>query len=310
METTRSSTHRASMTAHSPQSQHRYREGPPGGPPLPEHDPLEKPPSLRDRTITATGLPEAPRPASGTDYEKVAKNAAASAVALGSCFGTMSALNNAVRAVPGMPVPVKVLTGLLPSASVFPTPWVEDGVRAALDTTATLPTRPSLAHDAVAAATLFGFNAACARSTRIPRFPAATPAGMAATVLQATAASVLSGAASEASAQWMNERDRQDGVTHAAPEPMDNWRKGSGRLLSQVAAAGGQTALAFRETPLPPARSLLPMTAVTWGWSLRRVLAPPVPSSARPPVDPPPVSAETRAAIQAAMDRWPEIPPG
>lgn len=307
MEATRSSTHRA---GHSPQSQHRYRECPPGGPPLPEPDPLEKPPALRDRTITATGVPEAPRPASGTDYEKVAKNAAASAVALGSCFGTMSALNNAVRAIPGMPVPVKVLTGLLPSASVFPTPWIEDGVRAALDTTATLPTRPSLAHDAVAGATLFGFNAACARSVRIPRFPAATPAGMAATVVQATVASVLSGAASEASAQWMNDQDRRSGDPHPAPALIDNTRKATGRLLSQVAAAACQTALAFSKTPPPPAWSQVPMTTVTSGWIFRRVLAPPVPSSARPPVDPPPVSAETRAAIQAAMDRWPEIPPG
>lgn len=255
----------------------------------------------------AAGAPEGPRPAGGTDYEKVAKNAAASAAAIGGCFGTMSALNNAVRAVPGMPVQVKVLTGLLPSVSVFPTPWVEDGMRSALGTTATHPVNPSLAHDAVAGATLFLFNAACAR---IPRPAAATPAGMAAAVLQVTAASVLAGGASELTAQWMNDRDRQDGDTRAAPELFDNWRKGSGRLLSQGAAAGVQTALAFRQTPLPPALSLLPMTAVTWGWSLRRVLAPPEPTAAHPPVDHPPATAETRAAIQAAMDRWPEIPPG
>ena len=95
-----------------------------------------------------------------TDWLKAGKNALASAVALGGCFGTMTALNQAVRSRPGMPVAARVVTGLLPSASVFPTPWVEDGVRQTVGTTATLPVRPSLAHDAVASANLFAFNVA------------------------------------------------------------------------------------------------------------------------------------------------------
>ncbi len=309
MENARSSTHRASMTGHFPQSRHRRSEGPPAGPRPREPGPLGMPAAVRGRTVTAVGLPGGPRPAGGTDPEKVAKNAAASAVAIGSCFGTMSALNNAVRAVPGMPVPVKVLTGLLPSASVFPTPWVEDGVRSALGTTATLPVQPSLAHDAVAGGTLFLFNAACARSARIPKFPAATPAGMAANVLQVTVGSVLAGGASELTAQWMNERSRRDGDAGAGPAPFDNWRKGGGRVLSQGAAASAQTALAFKKTPLPPALSLFPMGAVTGGWCFRRVLTPPEPPPARAPGNPAPPAAEARAAIQAATDRWPEIPP-
>lgn len=275
METTTRSTHQAHITRPPADSQPPCTSATPREAPAHEAGPAPDPVAVRDRVLTAQA-PSAPDPqGGGTDLEKVAKNAAANAVALGSCFGTMTALNNAVRATPGMPAPVKALTGLLPSAGVFPTPWVEDGMRAALGTTATLPTRPSLAHDAVAGAALFLFNRACARSTRLPRFPAASAAGMAATVLQATAASVLAGAASELTAQWMNDQDRRSGDPHPAPALIDNTRKATGRLLSQAPAASLQTGLAFAGKPLPPSLSLLPLGVVTGGWCFRRVLIPP-----------------------------------
>jgi hypothetical protein len=214
-------------------------------------------------------------PASTTDFEKVAKNAIANAVSLGSCFGTMTALNNAVRAMPGTPLGARVVTGLLPSAGVFPTPWVDDAMRGALNTTSTLPNRPSLAHDAVAAASLFLFNFACLRSAAIPKLPPSTPAGMAATVLQSAAASLLAGGASEFTAQWMNESDRRSGQAVETTEHFDNTRKATGRLASQVPAATLQTYIALSGQPLPARLSLLPLCTVTGLWSLRRVLVPP-----------------------------------
>lgn len=291
METTTSSTHRIRMTGQPAADQPPLATDTGVAPPH-EPGPAPDPVAVRGRILPAPDPGASNPPSGGTDLEKIAKNAAASAVALGSCFGTMTALNNAVRATPGMPAAVKALTGLLPSAGVFPTPWVEDGVRAALDTTATYPTRPSLAHDAVAGATLFLFNRACARSVRLPRFPAATPAGMAATVLQATAASVLAGGASELTAQWMNDQDRRSGDPHPAPAPIDNPRKATGRLLSQAPAASLQTGLAFASKPLPPSLSLLPLGVVTGGWCFRRVLIPPQAAGGDgPPPVPFPVSS-------------------
>lgn len=240
---------------------------------------MERATRSTDRTPHTTAPPPSAPIAKGADIERVGKNAAASAVALGSCFGTMTALNNAVRATPGMPRSVKIFTGCLPSLGVYPTPWVEDGVRNALGTTATFPVKPSLAHDGVAAASLFLFNLACSRSPSIPKFPAATRAGMAATVVQATLASVFAGGASELTAQWMNQRDQPEGAQAGTPPHLDDHRKATGRLLSQVPAVALQTALAVRSTPLPASLSLLPLATVTGGWSLRRVLIPPAPTT-------------------------------
>lgn len=217
--------------------------------------------------------PTARAPDPGVDPARVLKNAAASAVALGSCFGTMTALNNAVRAQPGMSPAIKILTGLLPSASVFPTPWVEDGMRRALGTTATYPVAPTLAHDAVAGAALFLFNTACARSRSVPKFSAHSRAGAAATVLQTTVATLFAGAASEATAQWMNHHERGRPDAPSEPPPLDNTSKAIGRTLSQVPAASLQTGLAFMTEALPKTWSLLPMGVVTGGWCLRRVAA-------------------------------------
>lgn len=222
--------------------------------------------------------PDSPLPEarSKTDLVKVGKNAVASAIALGGCFGTMNALNNAVRATPSMPIPVRIVTGLLPSAGVFPTPWVEDRVRQTVGTTATLPVRPSLAHDAVASASLFLFNVACARSAHIPKFPPATPAGMAAGVLQCTVASLIAGGASELTAQWMNAGERSRRQAAEIPAQMTTTDKATGRVLSQVPAAALQTGIALSGKPLPPRRALLPLGVVTGGWAFRRTLTPPL----------------------------------
>ena len=213
-----------------------------------------------------------PQARNTTDLVKVGKNAIASALTLGGCFGTMTALNNAVRSLPGMPMAARIVTGLLPSASVFATPWVEDGARQTLGTTATLPARASLAHDAVASVGLFLFNVACGRSAWVPKFAAATPAGVAASVLQCAGASLVAGGASEFSAQWMNAR-----ATVTPPHPtMHNTDKATGRVLSQLPAATLQTELARSGKPLPRGWSLLPVALVTGGWSFRRLLAPPM----------------------------------
>jgi hypothetical protein len=223
-----------------------------------------------------TAYPQSPQAPKKTDLVKVGKNALASAVALGGCFGTMTALNHAVRATPAMPTPVRIVAGLLPSVSVFATPWVEDGVRNAVGTTATLPVRPSLAHDAVASVSLFAFNVACARSAFVPKFRPATPAGVAAGVLQCTAASLIAGGASEITAQWMNERDRPHPQAAPTPPQMTNSDKATGRILSQVPAATLQTGVALSGKPVPTRWSLLPLGLVTGGWAFRRQLTPPL----------------------------------
>lgn len=283
METPRSSTHRGGVTGQPPQAASLRPDPSCAVPHAHEPGPAQNPAATRERTLPH-GSNEPPGAA--YDIERVAKNAVSSAVALGSCFGTMSALNNAVRATPGMPTALKVLTGLLPSAGVFPTPWLDDRMRAALGTTATYPLKPSLAHDAVAGATLFLFNAACARSRFIPKPPANSWAGAAATMLQVTAASLLAGSATELSSQWMNHRDRQADTPPEPPPHIDNPHKATGRVKSQAAAAALQTGLALTGKTLPPGLSLLPMTLVTGGWCFRRVLIPPetsTPGGSQPP---------------------------
>ncbi len=248
----------------------------------------------------APAAPEPPNaganPARTTDPTRVGKNAVASAVALGGCFGTMTALNNAVRATPGMPLAARLVTGVLPSLGVLPTPWVEDGVRSALDTQATIPRQPTLAQDAVAGVCLFAFNVGMSRSGLLPRYAPPTPAGMAVTVAQCASASLVAGAASELTAQWMNTPAPEpppataasDSIPPpAAPAKFDNAHKAAGRVLSQVPAAALQTGLALAGKPLPPKLSLLPLGVVTGGWSLRRVLMPgPAANGASAPREP------------------------
>ncbi len=246
--------------------------------------PASEPQAIRQRTLPVTNGRAPQPPGEGIDVGRVGKNAVASAITLGSCYGTMVAINNAVRATPGVPVPLKVFSGLLPTAGVFPTPWVEEGLRQALDTSATFPVKPTLAHDAVAGVSLFLFNASCLRSASIPKYRPATPAGMAASFIQCTAASLLAGGASEMTAQWMNLRDAKSGHEGASPEHIDNSRKACGRLLSQVPAAALQTGVAVAGKPLPPSLSLLPLGVVTGGWSLRRVL---IPAESSPSSEPP-----------------------
>ncbi len=255
----------------------------PTGSPFPLTAPLT-PPDPAPRPLARPAPPAGAHADTRTNTARVAKNAAASAVALGSCFGTMTALNNAVRATPGMPLYARLVTGLLPTAGVLPTPWVEDAARQAMGTTATLPVQPSLAHDAVAGISLFAFNVACIRSPWIPKFRPATPAGMAATVVQCTCASLLAGGASELTAQWMNAHEARDGQPHPAPAHFDNPHKAAGRLFSQLPAAGVQTGIALSGKPLPSRWSLLPLGAVTGGWSFRRELIP----APGPWVPPPP----------------------
>lgn len=264
----------------------------------PDPGPATEPATVRARTQPGDA---ASPPAGGVDIEKVAKNAVASAAAIGSCFGTTSSLNNALRARLGTSVPTKVLAGLGPSISVFPTPWVEDGMRNALGTTATHPVKPSLAHDAVAAASLFAFNLAYSRSAWTPKFAANTPAGFIATVCQTTAASLVAGGASEITAQWMNEEERQKGHSMEHPAHIDNIRKATGRLYSQGAAATLQTWLAFPGNKLSPPMARAPLASVTGGWTFRRALIPPEPSAGS--ADPPPwVTAR-------AADPVPGFPP-
>lgn len=271
----------------------------------PRPRPASEPRAIRQRTLPVGSSGGPQPPGEGIDFGRVGKNAVASAITLGSCYGTMVAINNAVRATPGMPVPLKVLSGLLPTAGVFPTPWVEEGLRQALDTSATFPVRPTLAHDAVAGVSLFLFNATCVRSAWVPKYPPATPAGMAASFIQCTAASLLAGGASEMTAQWMNLRDLKSGDEGIFPEHIDNTRKACGRILSQVPAAALQTGVALAGKPLPPSLSLLPLGVVTGGWSLRRVLIPQEP--AMPSKTPP--SPATTSDLPAWAIPACDIPP-
>lgn len=244
-------------------------------------------------------------PPSGTDFDKVGKNALVSAAAIGGCFGSATALSKAVHATPGMPLALKALAGLLPSASVFPTPWVEDGVRHALDTTPTYPSKPTLQHDAVAAGILYGFSRACARSALIPKLPPATPGGAAVTVIQASVASLLAGAGSEWTAQWMNQSERSKGSPAEPPHHIDNPRKATGRLLSQVPAAAFQTGMTLSGKSIPPHLSWLPTAIVSGGWAYRRVL---IPAASSPNVEP---TAVIVARSSDSLQRWgpSHIPP-
>lgn len=234
------------------------------------HAPEGHPPTPCDHKASAG------RTEPSTDFVRVGKNAVAGSVALGGCFGSMTALNNAVRATPGVPRAVRVVTGVLPSAGVFPTPWVENGVRDTLGTSATLPRQPTLGHDTVAAASLFLFNVGFSRSGLLPRYGAATPRGMAVTVLQCASASLVAGAATELTAQWMNAQAQDKDAACEGPPPVhfDNTDVATGRLLSQLPAAGLQTGLALSGKQLPSRWSLLPLGLVTGGWSFRRVLMP------------------------------------
>jgi len=288
------SAHRVSMSSQPAQVQQERPE------------PASPRPQVRDvvpsSSTTPAGIPAAN---SHIDPEKVGKNACAGAVGVGVVYGIAAAANNAVRTASGLPKAAKVAAALLPSASVYLTPWVEDGMRHALGTTQTYPNRPSLAHDAVASGGLFLFNLGWTCSAMIPRFPATTPAGMASMVIQCTLASTFAGGASELSAQWMNRRDHEAGEPLRMPADIDNTRKGTGRLYSQAPAACVHVCLALRGKPLPAHLALLPSAFVSGGWTFRRELIPPA-----APVHTEPVLAPAHAPVDPKAPPEPvTIPP-
>lgn len=253
-------------------------------------------PQVRDVVPRLSPTPAGVPAGTDIDPEKVVKNAGAGAVGVGVVYGVAVAANNAARATPGLPKVVKVAAALLPSASVYLTPWVEDGTRHALGTTQTFPIQPSLAHDAVASGGLFLFNLGWTRSAMIPRFPAATPAGMASTVVQCILASMFAGGASELSAQRMNQGDHAAGHPAQPPVHIENTRKGLGRLYSQIPAAGVHMYLALRGKPLPANLALLPSAFVSGGWTFRREL---IPSPAPTRTDPTPALAHAPGGPKA-----------
>ena len=295
MDRTSSSTCRTAMTVQTP----------PQTPQTPAAAPRTAIPAQDVAPPPAPPAKGAPSCVAGLDAGRAASAACVSAVAIGGLYGGMSAINSAVRATPGLPKAVKVAAALLPSLSVYATPWVEDRVRLALGTAPTYPLRPSLAHDAVASAGLFLFNAWCSRSARVPKFPPATPAAMATAVVQCTLASAIAGGASELSAQWMNARDRAAGVTTGAPVFSDNHRKGMGRLYSQLPAAALHVHMARRGKPLPAHLAQLPGAVVSGGWACRRVLMPP--ASPSTPVAPLPQPDASRPVPAPDWHSFPSV---
>lgn len=238
---------------------------------------------LADDLVVAPGKRAFPAEVDPAQASKVARNAVVGMLSQGTCFGTVFALSNHLRAV-GNPA-VKVLAGFLPIAGGMLTAPAEEAVRDALQTRPTRPATPSLGHDAIPSAILFAVNAAYIRSTQLPRFPAHTLAGAAVTAGLSFAGTLLAGGATEAYAQHTRQRD---------PHPADPPPKPSvlqtavGRGLSLMPmAAFNQVTAAFvtARGAVPPSLALGPIAVATGGWSLRRLLTPPNPAG-HPPAPP------------------------
>jgi hypothetical protein len=173
---------------------------------------------------------------------------------------------------------VKVLAGFLPLAAALATAPGEQAMRATLGSEATLPAQPTLAHDAIPGLVLFLANLAWQRLPGPPRPPAASAAGLAATVAISMLGSLGGGALSEA-------RSQSDPAPPGA-SPTPALHKGMGRALSllplvlwlQVPAC-----LATAGRTAPRWSGLAGTGLACAGWTFRRLLTAP-PERPQPPV--------------------------
>jgi hypothetical protein len=264
-------------------------------------EPPPEPPADAAAPGTSLGAQVVPPPADppsgdkgpGLDPERIAKNALATGGALGVTYAAATALKNAAKASPSLPVPLKVLACALPAASVFASPLVEDRLRQALGTSATHPAEPSFGHYAVASGALFTSGLAMQKAlASLPKPSPLSAAGVATTLVQASLASVCAGGATEVDAQLSRQAEARSGKPPAPDVTFDPARKGVGRSLSLVPPALVEAGLlASGRAPLSPPVAL---GLICSSWSFRGAL---MPEPARDPGDKPPSAT------------WPPFPP-
>lgn len=233
-------------------------------------------PAARPAPTGGAGCSASPLNRQPLDMDRIGHAALVSGLAQGVPLGLSFALSGLARA--SGPAHVKVLAGFLPVAAALATAPGEQALRNWLGSQATLPAQPTLAQDAIPGLVLFLTNFAWQRLPGPPRPPAASVAGLAATVGISMAGSLIGGALSEALSQ-----------TAPAPPgtpPIPAAHKGMGRALSLLPLAlwlQGPACMATAGRPLPRWSSLAGTGLACAGWTFRRILTTP-PERPKPPL--------------------------
>lgn len=244
--------------------------------------------------------PEPHGPGQPLDGARIVKGAVSTAIGQGSCFAFALATINHLR-VKGAAHPWcnVIVGGMLPALAGYMT---APGQRAACKTMDYRPTQmpsDSLAHDAIPSFVIYGVNKAYARAAFLPKPVPGTPAAAFSTLMVSLVSTGLSGAISEATAQWAG--------GHSPPLPDDDemHRKGIGRAYALLPMGPANVVAARYVAQLgkvPDHFKTRPLEIALIGWACRNWLMP-VPVAAEPLADPGPQDgAPPHATLPAADD--------
>lgn len=173
-----------------------------------------------------------PRKKQPINGRRIVSNAVLSGLSTGLSFGLLASVNNIARIHPNPTV--KFAGAPTPMVAGIASAYVSRGIQNVFDIVSSLSSTASIACDAITPAFVMGANYGYALSN-LPKFPAASPGGIAATVLvTATGAAVGGGMAELAAQAWSRRLSRSMRDKQSSPSTL---QVGIGRAITQLPAA-------------------------------------------------------------------------
>jgi len=162
---------------------------------------------------------------------RVASNSMLTGVSTALSFGLLASVNNIARQHPN-PM-VKMAGAHAPVIAGVASAYIAHGIQNAFDIISSASSKASIVYDAISPAFIMGTNYAYALS-KLPKFPAATPAGVAATMLVTATGAAIGGAMTELAAQtWPG---AQKPAKPGATQPPSTRQSAIGRGITQLPA--------------------------------------------------------------------------
>lgn len=218
----------------------------------------------------------------------IAKATVAGLIGQGGCFGLAFALSNHLR-VRSNPAVAGVAGLMVPVMAGYLTAPAQRAMFEALDFRSTQPPARARWHEAIPSVCIYAVNVLYAQARFVPRPVPGTAGAAATTLLLSMAATALSGALCEASAQWVG--GRPDPI----PDDGEVRRIGTGRGLSLVPMGLANlraTAYTTHFGRVPEGFRMRPLQIGLVGWAiLRKDLIPPDPEGGQPHAPPAPPDA-------------------
>ncbi len=190
---------------------------------------LRKPLSLtRPAASTGDAITQAKR----LNGRRIASNAMLSGVSTALSFGLLASVNNIARIHPN-PM-IKMAGAHTPVLAGIASAYISDGIQDIFDIVSSVGKRASIACDAISPAFVMGANYAYALSS-LPKFPPASSAAIATTVMITATGAAIGGGLAELAAQAWACRPTQ--ALHDNSGSPSTLQIGIGRAITQLPAA-------------------------------------------------------------------------